>query len=382
MGRRVSKVTEDGSGTTECDYVYDGWALIRERIASGETAQTNSYVYGLDLSGSLQGAGTIGGILATVREGDSAPVVGYYAYDANGNVTDLVGTNGTVLARYEYDPFGNPLVATGALAAANPFRFSTKYTDDETGLVYYGYRYYSPEMGRWLSRDPIGERGGLNLFCIAANAPIDVIDVLGMSIFENIGMSIGGYFKRWQNREFPNGLDKESADRFWNSAFPDGGCIGLVRLALGIDDSSVIPPMQDCYSNLSSAKKRANELVCCDESTGVKRKPVLFAVGFDSRPGEVYPEANPPPQTADRLAPIDEEAWRNSHQWPNAHHAHGDGRLTTYTKVSFFTYTESNGKWATMTSNQGKYVWFRSEKTMLNNLDAYNTKFFCVACPK
>jgi RHS repeat-associated protein len=157
MGRRVSKVTEDGSGTTECDYVYDGWALIRERIASGETAQTNSYVYGLDLSGSLQGAGTIAGILATVREGDSAPVVGFYAYDANGNVTDLVGTNGTGLAHYEYDPFGNPLVATGDLATANPFRFSTKYTDDETGLVYYGYRFYNPELGRWLSRDPIGE---------------------------------------------------------------------------------------------------------------------------------------------------------------------------------------------------------------------------------
>jgi RHS repeat-associated protein len=154
--------------------------LIRERIASGETAQTNSYVYGLDLSGGLQGAGTIGGILATVREGDSALVVGFYAYDANGNVTDLVGTNGTGLARYEYDPFGNPLVATGALAAANPFRFSTKYTDDETGLVYYGYRYYNPELGRWTSRDPIEEQGGVNLYVMCSNDILQGTDLLGL----------------------------------------------------------------------------------------------------------------------------------------------------------------------------------------------------------
>jgi RHS repeat-associated protein len=181
MGRRVSKVTEDGSGTTECNYVYDGWALIRERIATGETAQTNSYVYGLDLSGGLQGAGTIGGILATVREGDSAPVVGFYAYDANGNVTDLVGTNGTGLAHYEYDSFGNPLVATGVLAAANPFRFSTKYTDDETGLVYYGYRYYSPELGRWLSRDPLEEGVELNIYAFVMNRPLNWHDPFGLT---------------------------------------------------------------------------------------------------------------------------------------------------------------------------------------------------------
>ena len=57
-------------------------------------------------------------------------------------------------------PIGNLVRQTGPYAASNPYRFSTKYHDDETGLVYYGYRYYSPNLGRWLSRDPIGERGG------------------------------------------------------------------------------------------------------------------------------------------------------------------------------------------------------------------------------
>ena len=57
---------------------------------------------------------------------------------------------------------------------------STKYTDDETGLLYYGYRYYHPEMGRWLSRDPIGERGGKALYCFIHNVPLSSLDVLGL----------------------------------------------------------------------------------------------------------------------------------------------------------------------------------------------------------
>lgn len=82
----------------------------------------------------------------------------FYCYDANGNVTDLVGTNGEFLAQYQFDPYGNTISKTGALADVNPFRFSTKYTDSETGLLYYGYRFYQPEIGRWCSRDPLGEK--------------------------------------------------------------------------------------------------------------------------------------------------------------------------------------------------------------------------------
>ena len=76
-------------------------------------------------------------------------------------------------------PFGELLRATGPMAGANPFRFSTKYQDDETGLVYYGYRYYNAGTGRWLSRDPIGERGGANLYCCLKNAPVNHADALG-----------------------------------------------------------------------------------------------------------------------------------------------------------------------------------------------------------
>jgi RHS repeat-associated protein len=68
----------------------------------------------------------------------------------------------------------------GDMAKVNPFGFSTKYTDSETDLVYYGYRYYSPALGRWLSRDPIEEQGGLNLYGFVNNDPVNKWDKLGL----------------------------------------------------------------------------------------------------------------------------------------------------------------------------------------------------------
>lgn len=78
-------------------------------------------------------------------------------------------------------PFGEVVAQSGSMAAINPFKFSTKYQDDESGLLYYGYRYYDPVTGRWPSRDPIGEDGGENLYNYTINNPINQIDVLGLA---------------------------------------------------------------------------------------------------------------------------------------------------------------------------------------------------------
>ena len=175
MSRRVTKVV----GGQATSFAYQGWAMLREATSS----TTNNYVYGLDLSGTAQGAGTIGGILAIVRSSEGGPVEGFYCYDANGNVTDLVGTNGDFLAQYQYDPYGNTIAKSGALADVNPFRFSTKYLDAETGLYYYGLRYYQPESGRWLSRDPMGERGADNLYGYVDNDAVNLVDPDGRGIW-------------------------------------------------------------------------------------------------------------------------------------------------------------------------------------------------------
>lgn len=87
--------------------------------------------------------------------------------------------------RGDNDAYGT--CTTSADSTAGFFRFSSKYTDQETGLVYYGYRYYSPGMGRWLNRDPIGEWGGLNLFVALLNSPINTVDAYGKRISVTFG---------------------------------------------------------------------------------------------------------------------------------------------------------------------------------------------------
>jgi len=155
--------------------LYDGWNLIAE--SAGNDAPARSYTWGLDASGSMQGAGGVGGLLM-VNAGSGG--VHFPAYDLNGNVIGLVNAaNGNISAKYEYGTFGEVFSSVGDMAKVNPFGFSTKYTDNETDLLYYGYRYYSPALGRWLSRDPIEEQGGLNLYGFVNNDPVNKWDVLG-----------------------------------------------------------------------------------------------------------------------------------------------------------------------------------------------------------
>ena len=143
-------------------------------LRSQQSAST-CYVWGRDLSGSLDGAGGVGGLLATEVGG-----VWYFPlYDNNGNITDYVSETGEVVASYTYDAFGRTIAQSGSMADVFPFRFSTKYYDAETGLYYYGYRYYSPELGRWLTRDPIGENGGDNLYAFCGNNGVNAFDALG-----------------------------------------------------------------------------------------------------------------------------------------------------------------------------------------------------------
>ena len=124
MSRRVMKATATQTNT----FLYDGWNLVREDLGAAAPS-SRSYVWGLDLSQSLQGAGGVGGLLAMLSP-DSCLLTP--AYDANGNITDLVDTNGAVVAHYEYDPYGNIIAQSGDQTGANPFRFSSKYWDGET----------------------------------------------------------------------------------------------------------------------------------------------------------------------------------------------------------------------------------------------------------
>jgi RHS repeat-associated protein len=160
--------------------VYDGKQVIQERNASN--VPTVSFTRGTDLSGSLEGAGGIGGLLARsagYSGGNWTDHVFYHA-DGNGNITYLVSSTRTLAASYRYDPFGNLISKSGTLADANLYRFSSKELHVNSGLYYYLYRFYSPNLQRWPNRDPIGERGGVNLYTFGFNSPINVVDFLGL----------------------------------------------------------------------------------------------------------------------------------------------------------------------------------------------------------
>jgi RHS repeat-associated protein len=104
----------------------------------------------------------------------------YYHADGNGNVTALIATNQAVVARYLYDPYGNQLAATGPLAEANLYRFSSKEWHPQSGLVYYGYRFYDPSLQRWGNRDPLSEWAGANLYRFVRNGPLAFLDSWGL----------------------------------------------------------------------------------------------------------------------------------------------------------------------------------------------------------
>jgi RHS repeat-associated protein len=166
--------------TSETRYVYDGNLVIQERDANN--LPQISYTRGKDLSGSLQGAGGIGGLLA--RTDLRAMAVGssaYYFADANGNITALINTNQQFVAKYVYDPFGNTMSASGPLCDANLYRFSSKEVQIQSGMYYYGYRFYDAGLERWINRDPVGERGrdGLNVYAFVRNNPADRLDANG-----------------------------------------------------------------------------------------------------------------------------------------------------------------------------------------------------------
>ncbi|MEI7900704.1 MAG: RHS repeat-associated core domain-containing protein [bacterium] len=208
--RRIKKI----SGDTQHTFLYDGWNPVREIAASGGRASTNCYTWGLDLSGTLQGAGGVGGLLAVNRDGTAC----FPVYDANGNVTAYADSTGSSVAAFSYDAFGNTLSAT-CPDFSFPYRFSTKYLDAETGMYDYGYRSYSPELGRWLNRDPIGEKGGLNLYGCAENDLLNKYDVLGLfgsghrySVLHGFALVLFGI--RVNDSVFPGHSDFEGGDYF------------------------------------------------------------------------------------------------------------------------------------------------------------------------
>jgi RHS repeat-associated protein len=165
FGRRVQKAFTQGGTTTATDYLYDG--------------DGDNVIEEVDNSGNLSAR-------FTDTENTDEPLVeivsgttGYYEQDAPGSITSISSPAGTLTNTYSYDSFGKLTASTGTLP--NPFQFTGREFDSETGIYYYRARYYDQTAGRFVSEDPIRFKGGINFYVYAKNNPILFTDPLGLA---------------------------------------------------------------------------------------------------------------------------------------------------------------------------------------------------------
>jgi len=175
--RRIERKVPNGETR---QFFYNGWNVVAEYVQTHDSLWQldQTLTWGLDVSGSEQGAGGIGGLLATTDHSEIATTY-YPLYDGSGNITEYVDGSQNIVAHYEYSPFGQVLHSHGDKANDFSYRFSTKPVDSISGLYYYGYRWYDAKLGRWINRDPIKEDGGLNVYDFCGGDPINCYDYLG-----------------------------------------------------------------------------------------------------------------------------------------------------------------------------------------------------------
>ena len=211
LGRRVEVVR---NGTTTERYVYLPGSFLVLAVLDGSNNLKEVYTHGPDLSGAVGGAGGIGGILSVSTNVGVDTASHYLHPDAMGNTVLAIGYEGKQTAAYGYTPYGQLVSQVGQYQAR--FLFSSKELDPQTGLTLYGLRYFNPANGTWLTRDHIGERGGINLYQFANNSPVNFVDPWGL---RTLGEIINRQeYHPYTKLEFEL-LDKQTIDKFLEKAY-------------------------------------------------------------------------------------------------------------------------------------------------------------------
>jgi RHS repeat-associated protein len=208
LGRRVEILEKDSNVmSSDKKYLWDGEAITEERDSTGALATRKFYAQGFV---------------------DTDATNLYYTRDHLGSVRELVDMSGAVRARYDFDPYGRVTKISGDRDSV--FGYTGHMWHTASGLNLTFFRAYAPETGRWISRDPYKEKGGLNLYRYVRNNPINMIDPLGLDgVYVwppsggNVGHAaaeIGGvYYSFWPQGAFPR--DGISLPGTWNNYASD-----------------------------------------------------------------------------------------------------------------------------------------------------------------
>jgi RHS repeat-associated protein len=184
LGRRIEK----SSSATTSVFAYDGNNLVEETNSSGAVVARYAQTEKVDEP------------LAMLRSGATS----YYNADGLGSVTSLTNAAGAAAETYTYDSFGKVTASAGSLT--NPFQYTGRELDPETGLYYYRARYYDPAAGRFLSEDTSGFGGGdVNLYRYVGNSPVSYIDPGGLDRLPGDPSGLGPQWTRDPSHSPPNG---------------------------------------------------------------------------------------------------------------------------------------------------------------------------------
>ncbi|MEQ1750276.1 MAG: RHS repeat-associated core domain-containing protein, partial [Prosthecobacter sp.] len=165
-------------------FIWDGTEMVQERIVASSPGVTIAQNYAA--GGTVSRTHLYGGFVDGTKNYQTTT-------DHLGNVREVIaanaaaGTLGSVVARYDYSAYQKPVKVSGTTVNASLLINSRYYHHEASGLELALYRAYDPELGRWISEDPIGERGGINLYGYVGNSPLMIYDPLGLAEWYNPG---------------------------------------------------------------------------------------------------------------------------------------------------------------------------------------------------